>query len=374
MSEQLHIVYLTQWYPHPEDVQNGIFIKHQAAGLAKHHKVTVLWVGASKATKRMAVSVESSQDGKLREVRVRYPKSKKALGKAAAWKKALEYAEKVDVVHLNILDRDHPIWELWLLKRRIPYIIHEHASLYFKTYKKDAFWHKSRKRLIKGAFRVCPVSDGLKEAMLNKGLNGRYVVTPNILKTPESRQRKPKQGKLMLVSIGDLVNNVKRFDSVISELLKLNEPWEYHIIGDGPDRKELEKHAERLSKSSTLGTVVLKGRLTQNQVQEELPKYHVCIVNSAYETFGLVALEALNAGVPVVSTDVGVVRQYLADGRNGRVVKNDDEIANAVIKIWSKYDSLDSELLTAEQKNRLSTKQFRKRVHELYRQLGLFVD
>jgi len=57
--------------------------------------------------------------------------------------------------------------------------------------------------------------------------------------------------------------------------------------------------------------------------QEKLPVYYsaadVCVVPSYYESFGLVALEALACGTPVVATDVGDLKKFIRQGETGYV-------------------------------------------------------
>jgi D-inositol-3-phosphate glycosyltransferase len=60
--------------------------------------------------------------------------------------------------------------------------------------------------------------------------------------------------------------------------------------------------------------------------QEQLPYYYsaadVCVVPSYYESFGLVALESLACGTPVVAADVGDLRNIIRQGETGYVVEN----------------------------------------------------
>ncbi len=75
--------------------------------------------------------------------------------------------------------------------------------------------------------------------------------------------------------------------------------------------------------------------------QEALPRYYnaadILVVPSRYESFGLVALESLACGTPVVATSVGAVDQILREGETGRVVENGSprSLANSIEEIIS---------------------------------------
>jgi glycosyltransferase involved in cell wall biosynthesis len=85
------------------------------------------------------------------------------------------------------------------------------------------------------------------------------------------------------------------------------------IAGDGPERPELERLARELG---VAGQVHFVG--TQHDV---LPYYRlatVVAVPSRYEPFGLVAVEAMAAGRPVVASRVGGLAETVVDGTTGR--------------------------------------------------------
>lgn len=67
--------------------------------------------------------------------------------------------------------------------------------------------------------------------------------------------------------------------------------------------------------------------------QDELPYYYsaadVCIVPSHYESFGMVALESLACGTPVVASRVGGLTYIIEDGVNGFLVPTGDSLALA---------------------------------------------
>jgi glycosyltransferase involved in cell wall biosynthesis len=106
------------------------------------------------------------------------------------------------------------------------------------------------------------------------------------------------------------------------------------IVGEGPERAALERQVEALGLS---GRVLLPGF-----VADPAPWYasaDLFVLSSDYEGFGNVLVEALEHGVPVVSTDCpSGPREILDDGRFGTLVPPGDEQALA----WAIRESLDA--------------------------------
>jgi D-inositol-3-phosphate glycosyltransferase len=101
--------------------------------------------------------------------------------------------------------------------------------------------------------------------------------------------------------------------------------------GDDPGRMDAEMaRIERLRMELGLGDVV---SFLGPQPQEALPLYYsaaqVVVVPSRYESFGMVALEAMACGTPVIASEVGGLSTLVRDGRTGFLVPDRDPQALA---------------------------------------------
>lgn len=104
---------------------------------------------------------------------------------------------------------------------------------------------------------------------------------------------------------------VKRVDDVIKTFLLINEqmPSKLLLIGDGPERPTLEAYTRKLP-----AHVDIKFLGKQEQMEEILPIADLFLLPSEYESFGLAALEAMAAEVPVISTNAGGLPEIVIDG------------------------------------------------------------
>ncbi len=100
---------------------------------------------------------------------------------------------------------------------------------------------------------------------------------------------------------------VKIFDNVLKEI-----PSKLLFVGDGPERATAEELSRDLGICDQIRFV---GK--QEQMEDILAIADLFLLTSEYESFGLAALEAMAAGVPVVSTNAGGLGEIMIDGETG---------------------------------------------------------
>ena len=128
------------------------------------------------------------------------------------------------------------------------------------------------------------------------------------------------------------------------------------MIGDGPDRPAIEELVKELGLHDDVRFV---GK--QEQIEEILLVSDLFLLTSEYESFGLAALEAMAASVPVLSTDAGGLPEINIHGETGYLAAVGD-VAN-----MSKYaiSLLSDENLFAKMKENAYQQALRFDIHNI---------
>ena len=107
---------------------------------------------------------------------------------------------------------------------------------------------------------------------------------------------------------------VKRVEDVINTFLLINNqmPSKLLLLGDGPERP----FAESICRDC-VGASSIKFLGKQEQMEDILPLADLFLLTSEYESFGLAALEAMAAEVPVISTNAGGLPEININGNTG---------------------------------------------------------
>lgn len=110
------------------------------------------------------------------------------------------------------------------------------------------------------------------------------------------------------------------------------------IIGDGTEKNELEKLAQELGIAEW---VTFTGQLPFNEVTLHLKAADVFGFASVTETQGLVTMEAMAAGLPVVAVNASGTRDILENGEQGYLVPNDpDALAQSLIQLLDSPENM----------------------------------
>ena len=111
------------------------------------------------------------------------------------------------------------------------------------------------------------------------------------------------------------------------------------IIGDGSRRGKVERTIRQLGVEDS---VQLTGRLDRAAIRDIFARSDLFVLASRLESFGLAALEARGAGLPVIGRSICGLADFIADGRNGFLARTDSEMLDRIILLARYPDLLES--------------------------------
>lgn len=187
---------------------------------------------------------------------------------------------------------------------------------------KDASFEPVITFAINNSDAVTAVSESLKKDTLQFfNINREIKVIPNFIdnryfekfKPNGIRERYLPDGERLVMHLSNF-RKVKRVQDVVSVFAKIIEevPSQLLMIGDGPERNNVEKMCRDLGICNRIHFLGKTKKIEQFLVNADL-----FILPSETESFGLSALEAMAAGVPVISTNTGGLPEVNVDGFSG---------------------------------------------------------
>jgi glycosyltransferase involved in cell wall biosynthesis len=138
------------------------------------------------------------------------------------------------------------------------------------------------------------------------------------------------------------------------------------LAGDGRERENLKN----LVKEFKLNDVIFMGVLEHNKIPEILNCADVFVLCSLFESGPLVIQEAIACAIPVVTTDVGRVREFIKDEKVGKIVeRNSKEIAKGILNVLNKADSSETRDMCREVSENCSFEKTAEQTIEVYADL-----
>lgn len=194
-------------------------------------------------------------------------------------------------------------------KHDIKTYVTAHGSDMFELYKNQSFMRKPIKKVLKDADKVFAVSNALKDEILATGVEGiadKTSIYWNSVDADKFREAENKQKKdrPIVMFVGNLIKR-KNVSLILEAKKECKTDFELIVVGDGPLLNELKGKV----KNENIEGVTFTG--ARYDVENVIPKADLLILPSFSESFGLVLIEALACGVPVIGSDVGGIREII---------------------------------------------------------------
>jgi glycosyltransferase involved in cell wall biosynthesis len=232
-------------------------------------------------------------------------------------------------------------WE-WAVNRGATYLLINDFQKQERTGRAGRL-HRRQVQVCEAADRVIVPSRYLAGLVQGWGIPSERVAVvyngsdfePADISKEEARKAIGVAGNVIL-SVGRLVpwKGFRMLIKVMPQLLQLNQFTRLVIVGDGPLAGDLRAMARTLGLERK---VIVVGSVSRDELRTYLAAADVFVLNTGYEGFSHQLLEALRAGVPVVTTTAGGNRELITQGETGFMVKYNDEfnLVEATKMLWS---------------------------------------
>lgn len=355
----MHIMVIPSWYSSPRNRVHGSFFKEQFKALANsNEKITVayneIWpitmLGKIHEKRGISFNIEDN----LRTYRYKdynyFPKTPlmfKSFNKRMdkLYQEIIKNEGKVDIIHAHSAFWGGIAATYLSKKYNIPLVMTEHSSLKYAKYAKDSY-----KEYIYEAYEkadsLIAVGNGLKKEL--QGYVDRPIdvihnmVDLQLFYIDENNKsidlESSKEFKFFSCAFLEEGKGMECLIRAFTEAFR-NENISLKIGGDGSLKLELKKLIEELGMDNQ---IKLLGALSREEVSNEMRNCDVFALPSEHETFGVVYIEALACGKPVIGADNGGAEDIIRE-ENGIIAKkkNVKDLAKAMRLIKKNYSIYD---------------------------------
>lgn len=256
-------------------------------------------------------------------------------------------------------------------KYNIPFVLTEHSSIYARS-KVSNDELKLVHSVIHAASQWICVSKHLGELiikLLPSALAKPYIHIPNVLdKDFEIYEllQPPPERTFIFLNIASMDENKAQaiLIKAFAQKFRGNIFYQLHIGGSGYLENELKQLVIDLDISEQVSFL---GHLSRQGVIKAIQNSHVFVLPSLYETFGVVLIEALSLGKPIIATKCGGPESIVTN-QNGFLVEPSsvEALSEAMLKMSSNYHQFNYQELRTDCINRFGTVAFATKMGVIY--------
>ena len=383
----MKILFVPSWYPNEKNPISGNFVKEIAKALSSYDDVVVIHAFSDKS----GGFYDNIEEG-VRVIRVKFRNLpflthfQYFISIFKAFKKVKRELGRIDIINAHVY---YPagLSALVLGKiYKIPVVITEHAEIIDRykqgrfKYLKDALRIMIAKFVFRKTNLIITVSYSLQKHIKSFGIENDYAVVPNVISVDffeqdgfekEERDEGGEENPKRIIFIGGLAP--RKGIPYLLEALKIvrdggRNDFIMHIVGDGPYRKRYEEMAKNMNIDEKM---IFHGKVTDEEKLRLLQEVDFMVLPSLYETFGVVLLEAMACGKPVITTFSGGQKEFV-NKNTGILVppKDANALADVIEYMLDHCHEYSPQKLHEYVRENFSYEAVGKQLHEIYESVG----
>ena len=226
---------------------------------------------------------------------------------------------------------------------------------------------KSAQNIYPQLDQLLTVSSSLKYNIQQQiGNINDILVTNNMVGKEFFYSSKSNEKSLKIVSAGGLIYR-KGYDLLIealSHIKHLPDNWQLTIIGNGPLKQELQTLVQQKGLQKHIHLIGQKSKI---DIVSQFQESDFFVLPSRSETFGVVYIEAMACGLPIIATDCGGPRDIVTES-NGLLIPNEDidALSNAILYMIKNINQYDRKAIAENCQARFSSEVIAKQLIQIF--------
>jgi L-malate glycosyltransferase len=370
------VLILTHSYPDSRIKWRGLFIRDQALAMSEKHEIIVIYfrVEYTRFSPFSKYSFEKRENGKITEYELTTGKSFPVINQLKYLNETYRFIrkeilgkKKIEIIHSHLSYPAGFLGTIIQKRENIPCVLTEHS--WIAKYFRSTIHRLCVLYTLKNAGSLVAVSRALGDDV-NRYCKRRVNIVPNVIDFKKFSLPDPLIGhtNLNIGILGGMGNYRKGLDILIKAIALIKDmDVKVHIGGDGKYLSTFRVLARELGVD---GKCLFYGEIKPESIQDFYSGLDFYVLPSRDETFGVVVIEAMACGLPVIATRCGGPEEIITKETGVLIEKeNPQELAQAIRSLSGNLDSYNRKSIRSYVLEKYSLDRFTESLTEVYQEL-----
>jgi glycosyltransferase involved in cell wall biosynthesis len=368
----MNILLLTHSFPNETNPLKATFIRDQANALSRFHSITVVFfrIDYSHFSLFPGYSFQKEVSDSITLYKVTVKKSLPGITQLKYLANTYRFIIREiliqnppDIIHSHFSYPGGFLGTIIQKRKRIPNVITEHTRI--GAYSRSWYHKQCLKYSIRNTCSMISVSNFLKIEI--EGVFQRpIIIIPNfvdteIFKIPASKSH----DKINIGFLWAVESKNKRMDLFLKSVSLLDKTkFSLHIGGDSALIETFRNKAKEIGVDAICK---FYGEISRNEIADFYSRLDIFVLASDYETFGIVLIEAMSCGIPVIATKCGGPQEIITQETGLLVERNNpSELANAINKMSENLERYNNTSIRNYAESKFGKSVFLAKISDLY--------
>ena len=227
---------------------------------------------------------------------------------------------------------------LWARILHVPYILYLHTRGYGRLYSRNLLFREIIRQIFRPAVACFVLGNRLKQE-IRVFFPGKIWILPNCIDGPEPPGRASVSSTTQVLFLSN-INESKGIRTLLAAIPKViaASPDVLFVLAGPWQARSVEKDVlEFVERQGIQGSIQWTGPVFGKDKENLLAGSDIFVFPSHYplEAMSLVVLEAMRAGMPVITSDIGSLPEVVVDGKTGFVIPPQDpeKLAEKIVRL-----------------------------------------